>query len=66
MLRRANRSLEPTSLGKASVTRANSKLLVAQYHVELPHGEECRERAFVLDGEKITPIINTRRRCTQY
>ena len=48
------------------ITRANSKLLVAQYHVELPSGEECRERAFVLDEEKITPIINTRRTCTQY
>ena len=48
------------------ITRANSKLLIAQYHVELPRGEECRERAFVLHGEKITPIINTRRKCTQY
>jgi hypothetical protein len=48
------------------ITRANSKLFVAQYHVESPRGEECRERAFVLDGKKITPIINTRRRCTQY
>ena len=48
------------------ITRANSKLLVAQYHVELPNGEECRERSFVLDGEKLTPIVNTRRTCTQY
>ena len=48
------------------ITRANSKLLVAQYHVELPRGEECRERAFVLDGEKIMPINNTRRTCIQY
>ena len=48
------------------VTRANSKLLVAQYHVEVPGGEECRERAFVLEGKKITPITNTRRTCAQY
>ena len=47
------------------ITRANSKLLVAQYHVELPSGEECRERAFVSNGERITPINNTRRTCTQ-
>ena len=48
------------------ITRANSKLLVAQYHVELRDGEECRERAFVFDGEKIAPVNNTRRTCTQY
>ena len=48
------------------ITRANSKLLVAQYHVDLHGGEECRERAFVFDGNKITPITKTRRTCTQY
>ena len=48
------------------VTRANSKLLVAQYRVDSPRGEECRERAFVLEGQKITPVTNTRRTCTQY
>lgn len=48
------------------VTRANSKLLVAQFRVESPGGVECRERAFVLEGEKITPVTNTRRTCTQY
>jgi hypothetical protein len=48
------------------ITRSHSKLLVAQYHVELREGEECRERAFVFDGEKITPVNNTRRTCTQY
>ena len=47
------------------ITRANSKLLVAQYHVGL-RGETCRERSFVLDGEKLTPINNTPRTCTQY
>lgn len=48
------------------VTRANSKLLVAQFRVDSPRGEECRERAFILEGEKITPVTNTRRSCTSY
>lgn len=48
------------------ISRANSKLLVAQYHVDLHGGEECRERAFVLDGDKITAISKTRRTCTRY
>lgn len=48
------------------ITRANSKLLVAQYHVDLHGGEECRERAFVFDGDKITTISKTRRACTRY
>lgn len=45
------------------VTRPNSKLLVAQYRIDSPRGEECRERAFVFDGNKITPITGTRRTC---
>lgn len=48
------------------VTRANSKLLVAQFHIDSPRGEECRERAFILEGEKLTPVTNTRRSCTNY
>ena len=48
------------------VTRANSKLIVAQYRIDSPRGEECRERAFILEGEKITPVTNTRRSCTNY
>lgn len=48
------------------VTRANSKLLVAQFHVKSARGAQCRERAFVLEGEKITPVTNTRGTCTQY
>ena len=48
------------------VTRADSKLLVAQFRVDSPRGEECRERAFILEGEKIMPITNTRRSCTNY
>ena len=46
------------------LTRANSKLLVAQYHVDSSRGEECRERAFIFEDEKITPLTNTRRTCT--
>jgi len=48
------------------VTRANSKLLVAQFHVDSQRGEECRERAFILEGEKLRPVTNTRRSCTDY
>lgn len=48
------------------VTRPNSKLLVAQFRVDSPRGEECRERAFILEGEKITPVTKTRRSCTSY
>lgn len=48
------------------VTRANSKLIVAQFHIDSPRGEECRERAFTLEGEKITPVTSTRRSCTNY
>ncbi len=48
------------------VTRANSKLLVAQFRVVAPRGEECRERAFILEGKKLTPVTNTRRSCTDY
>ena len=48
------------------VTRANSKMFVAQYRIFVPHGEECRERTFIFDGGKIAPITGTRRTCTQY
>jgi hypothetical protein len=48
------------------VTRSNSKMLVAQYRIDSPAGEECRERVFVLDGEKLTPQSGTRRKCGEY
>jgi len=48
------------------ISRANSKLLLAQYHVTLPSGEQCRERTFVLEGENLNPLTNTRRHCTRY
>jgi len=39
------------------VTRAKSRLVVAQFHLDSPRGNECRERAFILEGEKITPVV---------
>jgi len=48
------------------VTRANSRMFVAQYRIDAPRGEECRERTFVFEGQKIAPITGTRRTCTQY
>lgn len=48
------------------VTRAESKLLVAQYHIDSPRGAECRERAFVFEQGKLTPLGGTRRSCTDY
>jgi hypothetical protein len=43
------------------VTRAKSKLLIAQYQIDSPRGQECRERAFVYNGHSLTPISSTRR-----
>ena len=48
------------------MTRPNSRLLVAQYRIDSPRGEECRERAFVFNATKLTPITGTRKSCTQY
>jgi hypothetical protein len=48
------------------ITRPNSRMLVVQYRFEQPRSEECRERAFVFNGTKLTPITGTRRSCTQY
>jgi hypothetical protein len=47
-------------------TRPESKLLILQYYVELGEGDECRERAFVLNGERLRPITATRRGCRHY
>ena len=48
------------------VTKPDSKLLVAQYRIDSPRGPECRERAFVFDRGKLTPVGGTRRSCTDY
>jgi hypothetical protein len=42
----------------------DSRMLIAQYHVELgPENKECRERAFLFEEGKLKPITNTRRAC---
>ena len=48
------------------VTRANSKLLVAQFRIDSPNGEQCRQRVYILQGEKIKAVTDTRRTCTDY
>ena len=49
------------------VSRSDSKMLVAQYHIAQndTSPEECRERIFVLsdDGKNIKPITETVRFC---
>jgi hypothetical protein len=47
--------------------RANSKLLVAQYLVDLKRGrEQCRERDFLFENGKLKPITGTRRKCREF
>jgi hypothetical protein len=48
------------------VTRANRRMLIAQYQIDSPRVDECRERIFVFEGAKVTPITGTRRTCSQY
>jgi hypothetical protein len=47
-------------------TRAQSKLLIAQYHVtlNLSGAEECRERVFVLKKFSLIPVTKTKIGCT--
>lgn len=59
--------IQTTSDGRTYVTelisQPNSKLLVAQYHIDQSPSKpaECRQRMFVLDdnGDKITPVTKT-------
>ncbi len=47
--------------------RHNSKMLVAQYLVDLKQGrEQCRERAFLFENGKLKPITKTRRKCREF
>jgi hypothetical protein len=47
-------------------SRPNSRMLVAQYHLELGQAkEECRERVFLLEKERLKPITKTRRECRE-
>jgi len=46
------------------ISRRNSSMLVAHYYVQLaPTKEECRERVFLFEGEKLKPITGTLRGC---
>ena len=48
-------------------TRPGSRMLVAQYHVELsPDREECRERVFLFENGRLRPITKTRRGCREF
>jgi hypothetical protein len=48
-------------------SRPYSKMLVAQYHVELRQGsQECRERAFLFEDGRLKPITSTRRGCREF
>jgi hypothetical protein len=48
-------------------SRPNSRMLIAQYHIEISEGnEECRGRVFVFENERLRPITNTRRGCRQF
>ena len=45
-------------------SRPDSRMLVAQYHVESgQENEECRERVFLFEGGRLKPITNTLRAC---
>lgn len=48
------------------VTRADSRLLVAQYRIDGLGGEDRRERSFILAAGKLSALGGTRRPCTQY
>lgn len=49
------------------IIRASSKMLVAQYHVELRgRNEECRERTFIFERERLAAISKIRRTCTRF
>lgn len=45
------------------VMRPGSSLLIAQYIIDAPGGEICRERLFVLAGSVIKAMTPTRGRC---
>ena len=48
-------------------SRADSKILVAQYHIGLyQEGKECRERVFLFEAERLKPITSTLRSCRQF
>lgn len=47
--------------------RYNSKMLAAQYFVDLKDDkEQCRERAFLFEGGKLKPITTTKYKCSKF
>jgi hypothetical protein len=63
--------LPKTSDGYAYLTllynRFDSKMLVAQYEVDLRQGKsQCRERAFLFENEKLKPISATKYKCRKF
>ncbi len=46
--------------------QADSKLIVAQYLIDLGQRSECRERAFVVENGRVKPITKTRRSCSTF
>lgn len=47
--------------------RSNSKMLVAQYLVDLKNGRnQCREQTFLFANGKLKPITKTRRNCRKF
>ncbi len=47
--------------------RPDSKMLVAQYNVDLRQGKsQCRERAFLFEDGKFKPITKTKYRCGKF
>lgn len=46
--------------------RPNSKMLIAQYLVDLQQGrQQCRERVFLFENTKLKPITGTKRKCRE-
>jgi hypothetical protein len=45
-------------------SRSGSRMLIAQYHIDFgKEKEECRERVFLLEKNRLKPITGTRRGC---
>lgn len=48
------------------IGRPGSYMLVAQYQVDNPKGQECRERTFAFENEVLKPITNTKVGCSVF
>lgn len=48
------------------LSRPDSRLLVAQYILDVPSGEGCRERLYVFDGGMLRAISTTRLFCESW